>query len=83
MDYKIIERKEILNEYAANLLGMFNNIIIKKRIEDKENPLIIISNQIAKIKKKIIGSGSKSLEELNVIEVQLNVFKNLLQEMNK
>lgn len=81
MDYKIIEKKEILNEYAAYLVGSFDRIIIKRKIDDETDPLNIISSEISKIKSNIIGPGSKTLDDLYVIEIQLNVFRNLLQEI--
>ena len=83
MNYKIIERKEILNEYAANLIGRFDRIIIKEKIKDESNPLSVISEQLCEIKDKIIGSGNETLEDLAIIEIQLNVFRDLLKKIDE
>lgn len=84
MDYKIIERKEILNEVAAGVIARFSKVLDEKNIDfnDDNNSLIIMYKMAIRLKNSIIGGKTKTMEELNIIKDKFEFIDQYIEKLN-
>lgn len=84
MDYKIIEKKEILNEVAAGIIARFSRVLDKKNIDfdDNNNSLIIMYKMAISLKDNIIGGKSKTMEDLNTIKDKFEFIDQYIEKLN-
>ena len=84
MDYKIIERKEILNEVAAGVIARFSKVLDEKNIDfnDDNNSLIIMYKMAIRLKNSIIGGKTKTMEDLNIIQYKFEFIEQYIEKLS-
>lgn len=83
MEYKVIEKKEILSEIASGTMGKFAKVFKKLNIdmEDNKNSIVILFNIAIKLKNSILGNETNTIEKLNDVQSKFQLIDEYLKEL--
>ena len=75
--------QEVLSEFTAEIIADFIRYINRNKIDknDKTNAMIIIFDELGKLKNSIYSEKIKTMEDLKILEEKFLFAKSILKEL--
>lgn len=76
--------QEVLSEFTAEIIADFMRYLNRNKIDknDKTNAMIIIFDELGKLKNSIYSEKIKTMEDLKILEEKFLFAKRILEQMS-